>query len=111
MNDKTVYSMDEMMVIGFDPLPYKMMEQEGEFKATLDFKRWGKKQNLVAYFSVEEIGKIVASTFWNREYLNLKEIPMGSKLIITFGRKGKTGNYLRKLQVLDFEGNIKETYE
>lgn len=53
----------------------------------------------------------VASTFWNREYLNLKEIPIGSKLIITFSRKGKTGNYLRKLQVLDFEGNIKETYE
>lgn len=111
MNKNKVYSMNQMTDIGFDPLPYKMMEQEGEFKATLDFKRWGRKQNLVAYFSVDEIGKIVASTFWNREYLNLKEIPIGSRLIITFYRKGKTGNYLRKIQVLDAKGNIKETYE
>lgn len=111
MDKNKVYSIKQMDEVGFDPLPYKMMEQEGEFKAILDFKRWGKKQNLVAYFSVKNIGKIVASTFWNREYLNLKEIPTGSKLIITFYRKGKTGNYLRKIQVLDSNGNIKETYE
>lgn len=54
MNDKTVYSMDEMMVIGFDPLPYKMMEQEGEFKATLDFKRWGKSRTWLHIFLLKE---------------------------------------------------------
>lgn len=111
MDKNKVYSMKQMDEVGFDPLPYKMMEQEGEFKATLDFKRWGKKQNLVAYFNIEEVGKIVASTFRNREYLNLRLIPIGSKLIITFYRKGNTGNYLRKIQVLDSNGNIKETYE
>ena len=56
MNKNKVYSLNQIDEVGFDSLPYKIMEQEGEFKATLDFKRWGKKQNLVAYFSVEEIG-------------------------------------------------------
>lgn len=111
MNKTKVYSMNQMTEIGFDPLPYKPMENEGDFKAVLDFKRWGKKQNLVAYFNVENIGLIVASTFFNRNYLNLKRIPIGSKLIISFYRKGKTGNYLRKIQVLDKNENVIETYE
>lgn len=111
MIEDKVYSMNQFSDLDFDPLLYKFMKDEGEYRAVLDCKRWGRKNNLVAYYTVDGVGKIVASTFVNRNYLHVRDIPIGSKLILTFSKRGHTGNYLRKIQVLDDFENVIDTFE
>ena len=42
---------------------YKTNEQDGVFKARLDCKRWGKKRNVLAYFTFEDGSKIMAAAW------------------------------------------------
>lgn len=79
---------------------YSFCEQEGTFKATLDYKRWGKKRNVVAYFTFKDGRKILTAAWWNQDYLGLCELPIGATVNLTFSKKRKNTCYLRKVEVV-----------
>ena len=77
---------------------YVTAEQEGIFKATLDYKRWGRNRNVLAYFTLEDGRKIMASAWQDTGYLGIPEIPMGATVRLTF-QKAKNGlAYLRGVE-------------
>ena len=56
---------------------YLTNEHEGVFKARLDCKRWGKKRNVLAYFTFEDGSKVMAAAWQNTGYLGIPEIEEG----------------------------------
>ena len=93
------YSFRQFIDLGINVDAYKLMESEGVFNAVLDYKRWGKNRNVLAYFTFEDGSKVMASAWQNTAYLGIPEIEEGTKLIITF-EKAKNGIcYLRKVEI------------
>lgn len=82
---------------------YLTNEREGVFEARLDCKRWGKKRNVLAYFTFEDGSKIMASAWQNTDYLGIPEIAEGSMLILTFERAKNGISYLRKVEKNDVQ--------
>ncbi len=92
------YSIRQMQQAGVQTDPYHPNEKEGVFIAKLDFKRWGKKRNVLAYFTLENGDKIVASAWQDAGYLGIPDIEEGTRVILTF-EKSKNGTpYLRKVE-------------
>ena len=54
MEEKRALSKRQFAQSDFSIRPYGLMDEEGTFFATLDFKRWGKKQNLLSYFTLDD---------------------------------------------------------
>lgn len=77
---------------------YKTNEREGVFTAQLDCKRWGKKRNILAYFTFEDGSKVMASAWQNTGYLGIPEIEEGVRLTLTFERSKYGISYLRKVE-------------
>lgn len=77
---------------------YHFMEQEGAFQARLDFKRWGKAKNILAYFTFEDGRKVVASAWNDNDYLGIPEMEEGAVLMLTFKKSKKGKVYLRKVE-------------
>ena len=61
LKNKRALSNDEFYQSGINPYDYHFSKTEGQFIATLDSKRWGKKKNILAYFTTVDGLKIVAS--------------------------------------------------
>ena len=78
---------------------YLINEREGVFKARLDRKRWGKKRNILAYFTFEDGSEIMASAWQNIGYLGIPEIEEGTMLTLTFERAKNGISYLRKVEI------------
>lgn len=77
---------------------YLTNERDGVFNAQLDCKCWGKKRNVLAYFTLEDGSKVIASAWQNTGYLGIPEIEEGAMLTLTF-EKAKNGvSYLRKVE-------------
>ena len=77
---------------------YKTNEKDGVFKARLYCKRWGKKRNILAYFTFEDGSKVMASAWQNTGYLGIPEIEEGATLTLTFEREKNGISYLRKVE-------------
>ena len=77
---------------------YLTNEREGVFKARLDCKRWGKKRNVLAYFTFEDGSKIMAAAWQNTGYLGIPEIEEGAMLTLIFERAKNGISYLRKAE-------------
>lgn len=73
---------------------YLTNERDGVFKARLDCKRWGKKRNVLAYFTLED----GTSAWQNTGYLGIPEIEEGTMLTLTFERAKNGISYLRKVE-------------
>lgn len=67
----------ENIAIDINYEDYSFCEQEGTFKATLIYKRWGKKSNVVAYFTFEDGRKIVTAAWRNLDYLKPQWVKAG----------------------------------
>lgn len=103
MKERRAWSSKELMASSIDPYEYNYCETVGEFPAMLDAKVWGNKSNILAYFTFEDGRKIVAAVWrynsMKREYLGLDEIPLGTKMFLTF-RKGRGQRaYLRDFRI------------
>lgn len=91
-------SLRQMQNLGIRVDDYKTNESEGIFIARLDYKRWGKNRNVLAYFTFEDGSKVMASAWQNTGYLGLPEIEEDAMLTLTF-EKAKNGIcYLRKVE-------------
>ena len=85
--------------VNFDD--YCFCEEEGTFKAVLDFARYGKKKNVIAYFTFEDGRKIMACAWNNMSYLGLNRIPIGTELCLTFTKKKSDSCYLRNVDIAE----------
>ena len=52
------YSLTQMQDLGICVDDYKTNERDGVFIARLDYKRWGKKRNVLANFTFEDGSKV-----------------------------------------------------
>ena len=77
---------------------YLTNERDGVFKARLDCKCWGKKRNVLAYFTFEDGSKIMAAAWQNTGYLGIPEIEEGAMLTLIFERAKNGISYLRKVE-------------
>ena len=91
MEEKKALSKRQFAQSDFSIEQYGLMDEEGTFRATLEFKRWGKKLNLLSYFTLEDGRKIFASSWQRDGYLGLPDIRLGSNVELTFKRAKKTG--------------------
>ena len=72
--------------------------RDGVFKSRLDCKRWGKKRNILAYFTFEDGSKVMAYAWQNTGYLGIPEIEEGARLMLTFERSKNGISYLRNVE-------------
>ena len=102
MEEKRAFSNRQFAASDFDIKPYSFITTEGIFTGSLDFKRWGKKKNLLSYFTLDDGRKIFAATFALHNYLGLADIKLGTIVKLTFIAAQKSGTiYLRKVETTD----------
>ena len=97
----SAYSKNQMQNLDIRFDEYKTNPNEGIFYAKLDCKCWGKKCNILAYFTMEDGSKCMASAWQNTDYLGIPDIEEGANLKLTF-KKAKNGlSYLREVEQID----------
>ncbi len=101
MNEKRALSIGQFAESGIDTSCYHFIETEGTFKAVLDLKVWGQKM-VKNFLTLEDGRKIIACTFSRENYLGMADIPLGTRLELTFKKAKKSGAiYIRDVKVLD----------
>lgn len=91
MDEKRTYSQAQFKALALDTNAYQFNDQSGTFEATLDLKVWGNNKNLLSFFSLTDGRKFISSAPFYKQYFGLPDIPVGTKLIITYAPniKGK----------------------
>lgn len=75
----------------FDDSAYEFNQRSGEFVATIDCKRWGKRKKLITYMTFEDGRRIVAPTWPRSSYEGLANMEVGSKIRVIY-MMSSTGN-------------------
>lgn len=81
--EKRALSRRQFAASAFESSGYSFNEEPGEFVATIDCKRWGKKK-LITFFTLEDGRKVVAPTWPNSNYLGLANMPVGAIVRLDF---------------------------
>ena len=68
----------------FNGKDYKFNYQPGEFVATIDCKRWGKRKKLITYMTFADGRRVVAPTWPRSRYEGLANMEVGSKIRIIY---------------------------
>lgn len=68
----------------FTETEYEFNQQPGEYIATIDCKRWGKRKKLITYMTFADGRKIVAPTWPRSNHEGLADIAVGSKVCVTY---------------------------
>lgn len=68
----------------FNGKDYKFNMQPGEFVATIDCKRWGKRKKLITYMTFADGRKVVTPTWPRSRYEGLANMEVGSKIRILY---------------------------
>lgn len=92
MNHIHAYSSDQFRALELDTSAYHYNQLEGTYAGRLNLKKWGKHQNLLIFCTMDGGRKLICSApQMPHDYLGLKDIPMGARVALTFGksRNGK----------------------
>ena len=68
----------------FNGKDYKFNLQPGEFVATIDCKRWGKRKKLITYMTFTDGRRVVAPTWPRSRYEGLANMEVGSKIRVLY---------------------------
>lgn len=68
----------------FNGKDYKFNYQPGEFVATIDCKRWGKRKKLITYMTFVDGRRVVAPTWPRSRYEGLANMEVGSKIRVLY---------------------------
>lgn len=68
----------------FNGKDYKFNMQSGEFVATIDCKRWGKRKKLITYMTFADGRRVVAPTWPRGRYEGLANMEIGSKIRVLY---------------------------
>ena len=63
---------------------YSFTTEEGTFSGKLDFKMFGKKQNILVYITLDNGDKIIAVAYKDNDYYGLRDIEIDSNIEVTF---------------------------
>lgn len=96
--DKRAYSWNQFVESGFDGREYEFPAYEGEFTGTIACKRWDKRQNLLAYLNLDDGRKILTSAWQRDDYHGLGEMPIGTRVKVTFVKSANGNAYLREVE-------------
>ena len=99
MVQKNALSRRQFKESEFDGSGYEYNLRSGEFVATIDCKRWGKRKKLVTYMTFEDGRRIVAPTWPRSRYEGLAGMEVGSKIRIIFA-ENRTGDLCVRRAVL-----------
>jgi len=103
MEEKRAYSQAQFQALGIDTDDYKFNQQAGTFTAILDIKVWGNNKNVLAFFTVDDGRKFIASVPDFKGFFGLPDIPLGTKLELTYAPNKKGKVYITEIQRLDRE--------
>lgn len=84
MAQKNALSRRQFKETNFDGSGYEYNLRSGEFVATIDCKRWGKRKKLVTYMTFDDGCRIVAPTWPRSRYEGLVSMEVGSKIRILY---------------------------
>ena len=96
--EKRAYSWSQFVESGFDGRNYKFPTFEGTYDATLSCKYWGKRKNLIAYLDLDDGSKIITSAWQSEGYHGLADLPMGSRVRVTFVKSANGNSFLRSVE-------------
>ncbi len=100
MKDK-VYTQEDLKSLNLVTCDYKFnMESTGEFVGVLDIKAETVRNGLRVFFTMDSGEKIIATVQWWQKYLHFYEIPVGTRLILTYTENSKGGIFLSAAQVM-----------
>ena len=68
----------------FNGKDYKFNYQPGEFVATIDCKRWGKRKKLITYMTFADGRRVVAPTWPRSRHEGLANMEVGSKIRVLY---------------------------
>ena len=90
----------EFVESGFDGREYQFPDFEGTFAATIACKRWDRNKNLLAYLDFDDGRKIMTSAWSEKNYLGLADIPLNTRVSVSFQFSAKGVSYLRSVEVI-----------
>ena len=79
---------------------YQFPDFEGTFAATIACKRWDRNKNLLAYLDFDDGRKIMTSAWSEKNYLGLADIPLNTRVSVSFQFSAKGVSYLRSVEVI-----------
>lgn len=83
----------------FNEKGYKFNLQPGEFVATIDCKRWGKRKKLITYMTFADGRQVVAPTWPRSRYEWLANMEVGSKIRVLY-KENRSGDLCIRRVVL-----------
>lgn len=84
MAQQNALSRHQFKEIEFNGKDYKFNMQSGEFVATIDCKRWGKRKKLITYMTFADGRRGVAPTWPRSRYEGLAIMEVGSKIRVLY---------------------------
>lgn len=69
---------------------YSFPTEEGTYRGTLDFKMYGKKQNILIYLTLESGEKLIGAAYKDSDYLGVRELETDTEIEVTF-KTSKSG--------------------
>lgn len=84
MTQKNALSRRQFREMEFNTEDYHFNMQPGEFIATIDCKRWGKRKKLITYMTFTDGRKVVAPTWPRSRYEGLANMEVGSKIRVLY---------------------------
>lgn len=84
MAQQNALSRRQFMETEFNGKDYKFNYQPGEFVATIDCKRWGKRKKLITYMTFTDGRRVVAPTWPRSRYEGLANMEIGSKIRVLY---------------------------
>ena len=104
--EKRALSWQEFVDSGFDGRDYEFPDFEGTYEATIACKRWDKNRNLLAYLDFDDGRKIMTSAWSEKNYLGLADIPLNTRVSVSFQFSARGISYLRSVEVIWIMGLV-----
>ena len=84
MTQQNALSRRQFKETEFNGKDYNFNMQSGEFVATIDCKRWGKRKKLITYMTFADGHRVVAPTWPRSRYEGLANMEVGSKIRVLY---------------------------
>ena len=103
MTQQNALSRRQFKETEFNGMDYKFNMQPGEFVATIDCKRWGKRKKLITYMTFADGRRVVAPTWPRSRNEGLAGMEVGSKIRVLYEANRSGTLCVRRAVLLESE--------
>ena len=103
MTQQNALSRRQFRETKFNELDYEFNTQPGEFVATIDCKRWGKRKKLITYMTFADGRRVVAPAWPRSRYEGLASMEVGSKIRVLYEANRNGTLCIRRVVLLESE--------